>query len=127
MKFVFIEDNLIDRLIAERICTLNGVYSFFYDDPADALPAIAQMQPDVILLDQYLPGYECKELIIEIKANSLIKDIPLCILTAGGVHKTEEETLKLGVIKWLLKPFSAAYITLIQEELQRRAMRHERC
>ncbi|WP_158559314.1 response regulator [Deminuibacter soli] len=126
MKWIFIEDNFIDKLIAEKICSQHGVQALFYEDPAEAILAAQQLLPDVVLLDQFLPGANCMEVLHQLKAHALLKYIPVYILSAGCTGTAEEEALQAGAVQWLMKPFNRDYLHLISKKLHgNRAAGHE--
>ena len=72
--------------------------------------------PDLILLDLYLEGMTSFQVIQELKADEITKDIPI-ILTSPELDK---EILlrakKLGIVDCLMKPYTAA---TLQEKVQK--------
>lgn len=66
-----------------------------------------QLQPDLVILDLMMPVLNGVEVIRLVTANTLVKDIPLVVMTAHG-DKTEmlESSIKAqGVRAYLRKPF----------------------
>lgn len=66
-----------------------------------------QLQPDLVILDLMMPVLNGVEVIRLVTANTLVKDIPLVVMTAHG-DKTEmlEGSIKAqGVRAYLRKPF----------------------
>ena len=77
--------------------------------PADggelALAAIAQERPELILLDIHMPGLGGLAVCDQLKADPLLRDIP--ILFISGVNDVAErlEGLRHGAVDFIVKPF----------------------
>ena len=75
-------------------------------DGEEALEAVNEKVPDLILLDVMMPkkdGYEVCQLI---RANLAWKDIVIIMLTAKGRAVEREKGLALGADEYITKPFS---------------------
>jgi len=73
---------------------------------------IAQKEyPDLILLDVRMPkmtGYEaCKQ----IKADPMLKDVPVVFLSAKGQETEIRDGMEAGAEEYLLKPFAPDQLT----------------
>jgi DNA-binding response OmpR family regulator len=81
----------------EVIKTTNG---------AEAVDCVADVQPDLILLDVRMPrmtGYEaCRAL----KSMDAVKDIPVVFLSAKGQPSEMDSGLDAGAYDYILKPFA---------------------
>lgn len=60
--------------------------------------------PDIILLDLHLPKLSGQELLMEIKKNSVLRGIPVCVMTASRSEQETIDTESLGVACSLVKP-----------------------
>jgi CheY-like chemotaxis protein len=84
---------------------------------AEALEKVPEVNPDLILMDVRMPrmdGYEaCKRL----KADPVLKDIPLVFLSAKGQEAEVQTGLEAGAVAYILKPFSPDQLTQRVEEL----------
>lgn len=75
-------------------------------DGDEALEAITQAKPDLVLLDVMMPrknGYEVCE---AIRASDDWKDVLVVMLTAKGRDVEREKGLSLGADDYITKPFS---------------------
>ncbi|HSG99337.1 MAG TPA: response regulator transcription factor [candidate division Zixibacteria bacterium] len=72
----------------------------------EALAAIAEQTPDLLILDLMLPGLDGLELCRRIKANSETAHIPIIMLTARGEEADIVTGLELGADDYITKPFS---------------------
>jgi response regulator of citrate/malate metabolism len=68
-----------------------------------ALAGIEEFQPDLIVLDVYLPDRSGIELLRTLRAQNLKCDVIL--ITAAKEMATVEEGFRLGVFDYLIKPF----------------------
>jgi CheY-like chemotaxis protein len=72
----------------------------------DALQQASQIVPDLIIMDVRMPkmtGYEaCRAM----KADVVLKDIPVVFLSAKGQDAEIQAGLDLGAEEYLLKPFA---------------------
>ena len=72
----------------------------------DALQQASQIVPDLIIMDVRMPkmtGYEaCRAM----KADVVLKDIPVVFLSAKGQDSEIQMGLELGAEEYLLKPFA---------------------
>ncbi len=83
----------------------------------EALSAIAEQRPDLVLLDIMLPksnGYDvCKA----IRANPEWHDIPVVMLSAKGGEADREAGLQAGATDFMTKPFSTTEVVDRVEKL----------
>ncbi len=102
---VLVEDDPgISRLIATILDPAN------YDvitvaDGNDAVPLIADVQPDVVLLDIALPGRNGWEILTDLREQAGTAEIPVIVVTAHGQSGWEEKAIDLGASAYIEKPF----------------------
>ncbi len=75
-------------------------------DGEEALDAVRDTPPDVILLDVMLPRRDGYELCQTIRANPEWNGIRIIMLTAKGREIEQEKGLALGADDYITKPFS---------------------
>lgn len=75
-------------------------------DAGEALLAIAEQVPDLILLDWMLPGTSGLELARRLRKEGLTADVPIIMLTARGEEMDRVAGLEAGVDDYVVKPFS---------------------
>ncbi|MBY8976715.1 phosphate regulon transcriptional regulator PhoB [Rhodobacteraceae bacterium NNCM2] len=90
-------------------------------DGEDALLAIQEDLPDLILLDWMLPGLSGIEICRWIRARAESRDIPVIMLTARGEEEDRIRGLDTGADDYLTKPFSVPELTARVRALLRRA------
>ena len=67
--------------------------------------AIADPQPDVILLDVMMPGMDGYEVCRQLKADVRTRNIPVLFITALSEEEDEARGLDLGAVDYITKPF----------------------
>jgi len=71
----------------------------------EALAAVAEFAPQLIVLDVMMPGMNGPEVLVRLRAQDATADIPVVFLTAKA-HREEVERLRaLGVLDVVAKPF----------------------
>ena len=80
-------------------------------DGKQALNALAQSSPDLVLLDVRLPGMDGVELLEEMK--KIEKNLPIIMLTAYSDVKSAVKAMKSGAFDYITKPFDEEELILI--------------
>jgi len=75
-------------------------------DAREALVAIADAPPDLILLDWMLPGMSGLELARRLRQEAASAEVPIIMLTARGEEVDRVNGLEAGVDDYVVKPFS---------------------
>jgi len=73
---------------------------------ADALRLVKDVEPDLMLLDLYLPDVFGLDLLNQMRVEGLLCDV--IVISAGNDSKTVQQAVQLGVTNYLLKPFTFA-------------------
>ncbi|MFC4007839.1 response regulator [Nonomuraea purpurea] len=79
---------------------------------ADALAAVAELRPDLVLLDIYLPDMSGIEVL------KALTGVDVLMISAARDVATVREAMRGGAVNYLIKPFTAAALT---ERLQQYA------
>ncbi|HEY9582716.1 MAG TPA: response regulator [Candidatus Paceibacterota bacterium] len=112
-KTIFIvEDDKFLREIAAQKLETEGFKLASATTGNEALEYLEKNpRPDIVLLDLILPGMSGFEVLASIKANPVLKDIPVLILSNLGQEEDIEKAKKLGARDYLVKAhFSFAEI-----------------
>lgn len=119
-KLLIIDDNkeivdfLAESLSNNYIClkAYNGL---------EGKGVVAKSLPDLIIVDQMMPGIDGFEFCRWIRHNHHTVNVPLIMLTAKDDTATELESIKIGVDVFISKPFDIKKVQLhIAQLLQRR-------
>lgn len=76
-------------------------------------------RPDLILLDLELPGRDGRFILADIKADDLLRSIPVVILTSSTSEEDIESTRRLEVDGYMTKPVDLDKFLKLVRELER--------
>lgn len=76
---------------------------------ADALESVRRLQPDLVLLDIYLPDANGLELLQELR--EIHPNLDVVVISAAREMETVRRALHGGIVHYLMKPFSQADLT----------------
>jgi DNA-binding response OmpR family regulator len=88
-------------------------------DGADALAAVADERPDLVVLDLMMPGLDGLEVCRRLRRQD--PDLPVIMLTALGEETDRVTGLELGADDYVTKPFSPRELVLRIRSVLRRA------
>lgn len=91
-------------------------------DAEEAMVAIEESRPDLMLLDWMLPNVSGIEFCRQIRARPATRDIPVIMLTARGEEEDRVRGLDVGADDYVTKPFSMSeLVARIRAVLRRTA------
>ncbi len=107
-KVLLIEDepNIIEAV--SFILSRDGWEVKTHSNGHDAMHAIRERAPDLIILDAMLPGKSGFDILQEIRGDTVFADTPVLMLTARGQSKDREMAERAGASQYMTKPFSNA-------------------
>jgi len=93
---------------------LNGFgYRVFTERAAVKGVEIAQgFNPDVILLDLYMPVMDGFEVLGTLRRDKITRDIPVIMLTTNKEKETVIEAMRHGVVDYIVKPYNPDKLNL---------------
>jgi CheY-like chemotaxis protein len=104
-KSLLVVDDNPENLKLILMILASGAYELVTaSDAMQALHAIEQRIPDLILLDLQLPGVDGLELTRRLKANPQTRTIPVVAVTAYAMKGDEEKARSAGCDGYLVKP-----------------------
>jgi DNA-binding response OmpR family regulator len=106
MRVLLIEDepNIIEAI--NFILSREGFDVATHANGHDAMDAIKERGPDMIILDVMLPGRSGFEILEDLRAEEGFSETPVLMLTARGQSRDREMAEKLGASRFMTKPFS---------------------
>ena len=109
------------------ICELFGDRGYRAIPAADGLALLdemAKVSPDLIVLDMNMPRMGGIDALRELRRRGA--DVPVVILTASGSIERAVEAAKLGIDRWLEKPFQQDQLMNIADEIIGKRRRRRR-
>ncbi|MEZ0224873.1 MAG: PleD family two-component system response regulator [Alphaproteobacteria bacterium] len=104
-KILIVDD---DDLLAEMIEGLLSAQHFKTRralNGKEGLKLVREFQPDAIILDRMMPEMDGNDVLKELKSSMETRHIPVIMLTAEKRLGEVEESLKLGALDYVIKPF----------------------
>lgn len=71
-----------------------------------AVQAVHDVKPDVLILDVMLPGKSGYDILQDLRSSDVTRALPVLMLTAKGQKTDRELAERLGVNRFMTKPFS---------------------
>lgn len=102
------EPNIIEAI--RFILTRDGWDVRTHSNGQDAFEVARARMPDMIILDVMLPGKSGFDILAEIRADAVLAETPVLMLTARGQKKDREMAERAGASHYMTKPFSNAEI-----------------
>ena len=119
INILVVEDNVMNRYIANRSLTRFGCTSDEAENGLIALELVKEKHYDLILMDIQLPKLDGVETTKVIR-NEMKLDIPIIALTADAIKKDIDHYLSIGMNDYLTKPFKEkALFNIIAKQLKR--------
>lgn len=108
MKVLIVDDfDTIRRVLRNVLKDLGFTNISEADDGKSALKELKKEKCDLILCDWNMPEMSGLELLIKIRADDEIKDVPFVMVTAEARKENIIEAVKAGVSSYIVKPFTA--------------------
>jgi CheY-like chemotaxis protein len=106
MERVLVVDDEPDVLL---LCRLNleqqGFDVLEASNGRSALELLREERPDVVVLDLMMPGMNGYDVLETIRADELLRQTPILVLTAKSLQADRERTAEMGAAAFLTKPF----------------------
>jgi two-component system cell cycle response regulator DivK len=118
-RILVIEDQEDNRRIVRDLLTSVGYEIIEAVTGEDGLTAAAAHVPDLILMDIQLPGLDGYDTTRRIKANPMLRHIPIIAVTSYALSGDDVKAFAAGCDGYVSKPFSPrALLAKIREFLQ---------
>ena len=104
---ILAEDDPDIQLVARLSLKRAGFNVRVVGNGQEALDAIREQKPDVILLDWMMPELDGPETCRQLKADPETSSIPVIFLTAKSQEAEIQRGLSLGAAGYVTKPFDA--------------------
>lgn len=125
MHILLVEDNPGDaRLIREAFIEGSVPVEVHVVEDGDSALAFLrqegiyadQIRPDLILLDLNLPGTDGREVLLAVRGDPSLHDIPIVIMTSSQAQEDVSQAVALGVERFVRKPNDLdTYMELMQD------------
>ncbi|MDD5209217.1 MAG: response regulator [Elusimicrobiales bacterium] len=91
-------------LLMKEMVEFAGFEVVTANDGAEAMTAVFETNPDIIVLDNNMPRKMGLEVAQDLKNNPVFAHIPIIIVTGAGEKSTKLKGLSMGIDDYLIKP-----------------------
>lgn len=117
------DDELVAGFAADALVNAGHACGCVYGAEA-ALDLLAWRRPDVLLLDQDMPGMSGVAMLRHLRTSEEFYDLPVIMFTAMSGREDEEQAIYAGAQDYIRKPFvPAVMVARVEELLAKRAAR----
>ncbi len=116
---LIVDDERAGREALEGLLLNQGYRLHFASSGAEAVAAIQQLRPDLVLLDVMMPGMDGFEVCRKLRANPLTAEIPVLLVTALDDRETRLEGITAGADDFISKPYDRGELRLRVKTIMR--------
>ena len=109
-RVLIIDDSRAQATHTERLLNSAGIVTRTLLDPIKTMPELADFQPDLIILDMYMPGCTGTELAKVIRHNDRYVSVPIIYLSAEDDLDKQLDAMSEGGDDFLTKPIKARHL-----------------
>ncbi|HET9649063.1 MAG TPA: response regulator [Microlunatus sp.] len=117
-RLLIVEDNALNRLVAERIAARLGFEAECVVDGEAAVTAVARQHYAAVLMDCHMPnmdGFQATRAIRRLEAGA--RHTPIIAMTAGALVEDRERCLAAGMDDYVTKPIDSDVLDTTLSEL----------
>ena len=103
-KLLVVDDSQANRRLLDAIFRSEGCEVALAESGDQALPALREHTPDIVLLDVRMPGLDGIQTLRRLRP--VAPDIPILMLTSYGDHDAAVEATSLGANDFIGRPIS---------------------
>ncbi|MGD8324504.1 MAG: Hpt domain-containing protein, partial [Gammaproteobacteria bacterium] len=115
-----VDDSITMRRVTERLLERRGVKVVTARDGLDAITALQDCDPDIILLDIEMPRMDGYQFAAHVRNDARFSQLPIIMITSRSGEKHRAKAIELGVNDYLSKPYQEQHlIDAIESQLGR--------
>ena len=112
-RVLVVEDSKTAGALIRRTLSESGMESLVITRPQEVLTALAQFQPDLVLMDMYMPGCTGVEVTRVIRQHAEFLSTPVVYLSGDSNVALQVDALRLGGDHFLTKPFNPVILNAV--------------
>jgi CheY-like chemotaxis protein len=124
-RVLVVEDSLTASKSIQRTLRQSDIESFAVANPAEVLTGLRRFQPDLILMDMYMPDCTGVGATRVIRQHAEFLSTPVIYLSGDGDMALQVDAMRLGGDHFLTKPFNPVFLNaVVKSKIERyRALR----
>lgn len=111
LKVLIVDDSKTIRMIVKKAFKAYDCELFEAENGQAGLGLAPSEKPDLIILDITMPVMTVVEMLEKMKADQILKNIPVIMLTAESGKDNVMDIVKMGVKDYMIKPFKGEQLT----------------
>jgi adenylate cyclase len=125
-RILVVDDTTENLQVIGAILRKSGYQLSIAKSGQQGLDIAARTPPELVLLDITMPEMDGFEVCEKLKADPVLKDIPVIFLTASNEAGSVVRGFEIGAVDYITKPFNAAeLLSRVNTHLQLRAARQK--
>ncbi len=115
---MIVDDIPVNTILLEKILEKEGYRLYSYNNSLQAMEAITEIVPDILLLDIMMPGLDGMAFLKRLRSNNSYDNVRIIMVTAVSEQEEITKALALGANGYITKPISPKkLIGCINEQL----------
>jgi DNA-binding response OmpR family regulator len=124
MHVLIVEDDPDARKVLSLILKLDGYQVHTASGGQEAIEALADLVPDLLLLDVMMPGMDGYQVCEWVRANPAVALVPVVMLSGKADPESVARGMEVGADEYLAKPITPSKLTTqLRTVLERTAPR----
>ena len=111
MKALIVEDDPDARKVLSLILKLDGYQIHSAPGGQESLTRLADLVPDVILLDVMMPGMDGYQVCQWVRSNPAVRHVPVIMLSGKADPESVARGMEVGADEYLSKPITPSSLT----------------
>ena len=109
MRLLVVDDDPAIHMIVDAVLSPDAGFEIAHaSDGQEALALVAELPPDVVLLDHMMPGLDGPSVLERLRAEPATAEIPVIFLTGKSEPEVVRSLLEQGARAVITKPFHPA-------------------
>jgi CheY-like chemotaxis protein len=100
-----IDDDVMMREVIQALLEAGGYAVTVAEDGPDGLARIAGARPDVVMVDNQMPGLSGAEVVRLLRTDASTRELAVVLMSGGTADAVGALAREAGADGWLVKPF----------------------
>lgn len=109
-RVLVVDDSRAQAIFTERVLNAAGIITCTITDPLQALDKLLDFDPDLLILDMYMPQCDGPELAKMIRHNDRFVGVPIIYLSAEDDPDKQLDAMSEGADDFLMKPVKPQHL-----------------
>ncbi len=126
MRILIVDDSRAQAMHSSQVLNKAGLLTEMVNDPLQVLSVMTQFEPDLVLMDMYMPGCNGMELAKVIRQQREYLNLPIIYLSGEEDRERQLAAMAEGGDDFLTKPVEASHlITTVTTRVKRARQLHD--